>query len=1010
MSFDEQDLIDFKAEATDLLETAEKSLLSLDQGADFRPMFDSVFRSLHNLKGGASMMELERLQEHAHEFENELMKFKDADSIPKPQIGVFLKAVDVARAILNNENVKFEFQTTIPPTDDISSPKDLSLDASSPSLDIDTSTTDISEASEISNPENLAEEFVAESEEILERISFSLQRLEKDHANKEEIDQLYREAHSLKGGAYLLSYRVLGDLAHGMESALEPIREGTHTTTTELFDILFKCISVIEKIIKSIKSTSSDTEFKNVVNLATQALSAVAARLPMHTAVSTTVPPPSEHDVHTQEPAAEHVKTSKDTESSNSIRVPTSLLDSLMNLMGEMVLVRNQVLQYSNKSDDPEFLSMSKKLNTITTEIQDEMMKTRMQPIGNILNKFNRVVRDLSHELGKNIQIVLSGTETELDKSLLESIKDPLTHIVRNACDHGIESTEARRNSKKSEMGTIHIKAYHEGGQVVVEIADDGKGLNRDTILNKAIEKGIVQSSQIPALSEKDIFNFIFAPGFSTAAQITNVSGRGVGMDVVRTNIEKIGGVVDIASSLGKGTTIKLKIPLTLAIVPALIVKYAQQTYAIPQVKLEELVRVDTNSNESGIEILHGVPVYRLRGNILPLVDLGRVLGLNQNTSDYKNKITNIAVLNAEHNFFGLIIDEIQDTADIVVKPLNRLLKSLQAYSGATILGDGSIALILDVMGISKIADISYETHGNHADSLQDNKQKNNQEIQDFLVVSLNSPTKHAIPLSYVHRLEEFRKTSVEYSGHQPVIRYRDVILPIVYANKALEYHSDSADSSEILSVIVIEKSKCFYGIVVNQIVDTLSTASEVELSNQKSKNIFGSLNTGDELIVIINPFELIAQVLPDINLISETPKNRIEKTVNNSAPHILLVEDTVFFRKTIRSILEKSGYHVTTATDGKEAIDILDSSRTEFSLIVSDIEMPNMNGFELAQKVRVHSKYADLPMLAVSSKADEKYLQRGLDCGFNLYLEKLNTENLLNSVHSLLNLKKEAV
>jgi two-component system, chemotaxis family, sensor kinase CheA len=718
------------------------------------------------------------------------------------------------------------------------------------------------------------------------------------------------------------------------------------------------------------------------------------------------------------EKEAEEFVSEADEIEVSSIRVPVALLDSLMTLMGEMVLVRNQVLQYSSKSEDLELLSMSKRLNVVTSEIQGEMMKTRMQPIGNVLSKFNRVVRDISQELGKNITLNLHGTEIELDKSLLEAIKDPLTHIVRNSCDHGIETPEVRKQGGKSNMGVVDIKAYHEGGQVIIDIADNGKGLNKDVLLKKALENGLLNSTTSNKLSEKEIFNLIFAPGFSTATKVTNLSGRGVGMDVVRTNIERIGGTVELSSVTGAGTSIKIKIPLTLAIVPALIVKCGTGTFAIPQVKLEELIRVDQSTTQNKFEFLHGSPVYRLRGNILPLVDLNNILQLDQKTKDsYENKTLNIAVLNAEQNSFGIIIDEIQDTADIVVKPLNRLIKSLQVYSGATVLGDGSIALILDVLGMSKVAQINRaKILTNDACLDLSETKKHDQEIQDFILLKLNSRTKHALPLVYVNRIEEFKAESVEYSGLQRVIRYHDAILPLISASEQLGYgHSSSAQEAAILSVIVVEKAGVLYGLEVDQIIDSLKTNIEINTNLNSHAGIFGNINTKEELIVVINPFELIAKAFPEIHAeVQAQPKLKevqaVVQTHHNEIKNILLVEDTAFFRKAIKAVLDKAGFNVTIAYDGQDAVDFLNRNQMHIDMIVSDIEMPRMNGFSLAEYVRKHPKYREVPMLAISSRADKDFMSAGKKAGFNLYLEKLKPEILISSMNELILSSKKAV
>ncbi|MGZ3768338.1 MAG: chemotaxis protein CheW [Bdellovibrio sp.] len=987
MSFSEQEIEEFKAEALELLELAEKSLLGVDQGdTDYRKSFDAAFRCFHSLKGASGMMDLVDLQHHMHELENVLVKFKDSDSIPREYISFFLKGIDDSRNLLAGK------------------------DKSNPLADDMTGLADVPSAKPASTasvlPESAVQEFICECNEIVERISEGLQALEKQNFTKDTIDGLYRDIHSLKGSAYLFSYNNLGNLSHAMESSLEGVRNGTHAPSKKLIDQLFKSLKIVEVIVEKINLKQPEDEFAIIVTIISKTLIAAAKELPVIVAEEQPVTEENLNIPSSEEEAKQNRSAVAKEEGASSIRVSISLLDNLMTLMGEMVLVRNQVLQFANRSEDLEFLSMSKRLNAVTSEIQGEMMKTRMQPIGNVLTKFNRIVRDLSHELNKSISLNLFGAETELDKSLLEAIKDPLTHIVRNSCDHGIETAEQRKKSGKPAAGQINIKSYHEGGQVVIEISDDGKGLDKEMILKKAVEKGLASEEKTQKLSEKEIFNLIFAPGFSTAAKVTNVSGRGVGMDVVRTNIERIGGTVDVSSVVGTGTMIKIKIPLTLAIIPALIVTSSGSTFAVPQVKLEELVRVDQSNAENRIEVLHGAPVLRLRGNILPLVDLNAVLNSQARHSfNYENGIINIAVLNAEQSSFGLIIDEVQDTADIVVKPLNNLLKSLRIYSGATILGNGAVALILDVLGMSKMAQIGLEKVANAASSQETMESLNAlSDTQDYLLIQLNSPTKQGLVLSYVHRLEEFQKKDVEYSGNQRVIRYRNNILPLINANEKLGY-GPSNSSNEVIPVVVIHKGGQLFGIEVDEIIDTLSTTIEMDTALVKQPGIFGSLNTRDELVVVIDPFEIISLAFPNLSTTFESRAAFANGSSGDSQSkgHILLVEDTVLFRKLIRTILENDGYRVTMANNGEEALNAFKNKPENFDLIISDIEMPKIDGYQLARSIRKNSSCSQIPMIAVSSLADAKHVNEGFKAGFNIYLEKLNQDLLLSSAAKLI-------
>lgn len=884
MSLSDEEFTEFKQEALELLEGAESSLLVLDKNPEqfIKITFDAVFRAFHSLKGAAGMMELTRIQGHTHELETILMAFKGKTELPQEYVSLFLRGIDATRTMLDGKDVDFDYSANsteskiIPVTEKL----------------VVTSVAPISSPVKSSNiPEEVLKEFVDEGQELLERLNKNMEIVEREPLRAEVIDEIYRDIHSLKGSAFLFSFNHLGSITHAMETSLESVRGGAKSIAENLMHLLLDSLKLIEEGLQKVKLQGQDED----IALAVKALVGKLSLLPnenleksnhpssFKASIEKTIDSPADvsreadHNISLSSPGTSAKlphNQGKDAEQSTSIRVSVSLLDSLMTLMGEMVLVRNQVLQFSNNSEDLELLSMSKRLNVVTSEIQAEMMKTRMQPIGNVISKFTRVVRDLSHELKKNIQLQLMGTETEVDKSLLEAIKDPLTHIVRNSCDHGIELPEIRKAAGKSETGTIHIRSYHEGGQVVVEVADDGKGLNADVLLSKAIEKGIVTQAQASKMSEKEIFNLIFAPGFSTASKVTNLSGRGVGMDVVRTNVEKIGGTIDMVSQLGKGTTIKLKIPLTLAIVPALIVRCGQGLFAIPQVKLEELLRVDHSTSEVRIEMIHGSPVYRLRGSILPLIDLNKILGIkNQNTpGNYNEGIVNIAVLNNDKSTFGVIIDEVQDTADIVVKPLNRLLKSLQVYSGATILGDGAVALIFDVLGISKLANIENEKTKDEQDRKLGHSDSSPQHgIQKhYLLVKLNSNTRHAIPLESVHRLEEFLISQVEMSGFQRVIRYRDIILPLIDTSAALGYGARDIVHEKI-PVIVINQGNEYFGMEVTEILDTLSTSTQVVKTSHSHLGISGNLNLKEELVVVVDPKEVIEKSLQEITPTSKT-------------------------------------------------------------------------------------------------------------------------------------------
>lgn len=951
---------EFKVEILETLERAEQALLGFDQLPDNQPssaLYDEVFRAYHNIKGAAGMMEWNELQHHVHQLENVLMQSKETASIPKHLISWFLKGNDATRAIMANEPFEFNYEVSANPA-------------------VANTVT-----AEVPNQESLPEEFFAEVAEGLERISNALIHMEADQGDKNLLDALYRDIHSIKGAVQLFGLAEASTLAHAMENSLEAERgKDTFEIDKAHVSTLLLCVDLMNQCVHNSGSADMQKEVNFMANLlapfsAQSHKTSESKPQPHVQEIKAEVKPEPKIESKTQAIAREAQAASApagEEKSDSTIRVQVSLLDRLMTLMGEMVLVRNQVLQYSNKTDDLEFLNLSQKLDVVTSELQEETMKTRMQPIGNVLTKFQRVVRDLSSSLNKKINLNLYGVETELDKTLIEAVKDPLTHIVRNACDHGIESPETRSQNGKSETGTISIRAYHEGGQVIVDISDDGKGLSREKLINKAIEKGIIDSAKAERMSDREVQALIFAPGFSTAEKVTNVSGRGVGMDVVKSNIEKIGGLVDISSTEGEGTKITLKIPLTLAIVPAMIVRSENDRFAIPQVKLVELVRVERNA----IEMVQGRPIYRLRGNILPLIEMKEVLGTK--VDEFSDDAINIVVLNSESHIFGLVVDEILDTADIVVKPLARFLKPISINSGATVLGDGNVAFIMDVLGIAQ-KHLGAGTHSESKSVSDKYSEFGNSELElrEFVLVGLGSQTKHAIPLSVVSRMEEIKTSTIELSGYQRVIRYRSGILKIVNLNEILGYPNKQIEK-EITQVIVAKIEDQLFGLEVDHIIDVLSTRDYLDESLSTHDAITGNLVTQSEIIVVVD--------VDKVYELSQPKKTNRAVTAGNK---ILLVEDTDSIRNRVAQGLIDGGYEVECAIDGIDGLRKIAEHKCGFDLIISDIEMPKMNGYDFARKVRGISQLKNVPLIAFTTKSNPDELKEAKAAGFNTFLEK---------------------
>jgi two-component system, chemotaxis family, sensor kinase CheA len=580
---------------------------------------------------------------------------------------------------------------------------------------------------------DIVQDFLVESYENLDRLDRELVGLEKNPDDREALASVFRTIHTIKGTCGFLGFNKLEAVAHVGENLLTRLRDRQLTLNPEITTALLSMVDAVRQMLSGIEKSGQEGERDDSLLIATltrlQQQSAAVVPNIGDLLIERAAVTQEEVQLALQQQAkgdprrigeilvekgvvrpadlvdalrVQQASRASSTVSDSTIRVDVGLLDKLMNLVGELVLARNQVLQFANRLKDPGFLAASQRLNLITTELQERVMKTRMQPIGNIWGQFPRTVRDVALGCGKKVAIEMEGKETELDKTIIEAIKDPLTHLVRNSVDHGIELPEERVKWGKDPTGRLILRAFHEGGQVIIEISDDGAGLNVERIHQKATERGVITAEQATRMTEREIFNLIFLPGFSTAAKITNVSGRGVGMDVVKTNVERIGGTVDVQSTFGQGTTIRVKIPLTLAIIPALVVTCGGDRYAIPQVSLLELVRLEADEAGKKIELVHGSPVYRLRGRLLPLVYLNQELKLAPDVRAASNGdgAVNIVVLRADERQFGLVVDKINDTEEIVVKPLRKQLKTVKTFAGSSIMGDGKVALILIALSL----------------------------------------------------------------------------------------------------------------------------------------------------------------------------------------------------------------------------------------------------------------------------------------------------------------------
>ena len=735
--------------------------------------------------------------------------------------------------------------------------------------------------------DDIVKDFVVDSYENLERIDRELVSLEKQPDALEIITRIFRSIHTIKGVCGFLSFSKLREVCHAGESLLGCLRDSRLALNGDIADALLAMVDGIREILSCIEKTRTEGD-KNYADLIGR-LNAQYEKAGPPPAVPVArgrsklldlleldkVPKEPQESPAPEAPLTDdapsvavvtplvplHTTAAVSSLWEKGIRVDIDLLDRLMTLVGELVLARNQILQYTGQSANGVFTAASQRLDAITTELQEGVMKTRMQPIGTIWSRFPRLVRDVAAACGKEVHLEMSGMDTDLDKTLIEAIKDPLTHLVRNSVDHGIEAPDLRVAAGKKREGRLTLGAFHEGGFVNIEIADDGAGINFDKVKNKAIQMGLIQAEAAAQLSYKEIVSLIFLPGFSTADHVTEISGRGVGMDVVKTNIERIGGTIDIDTSPNEGTKMNVKVPLTLAIIPALMVVCGYERFAIPQSSLLELVRLDGQDATDAIESINGTPVYRLRDHLLPLVHLREQLELEPLQG--LRETINIVVLQSAGKQFGLIVDAVRDTEEIVVKPLAKQLQGLGVYAGATILGDGSVALILEVLGLAQRSHVLAKSEERVVKKPDIEFLPGVGGLQSVLLFNTPVGSQMAIPLAKVARLEAFSRDALEHVGGRDVVQYRDEIMPLIHLADVLPEYSardDSGNISDLLHVVVYSQRGRSVGLVIGHILDIVQAPTIMQTAGTRS-GVEGSAVVGGKVTEMLRVEDIVRSV-----------------------------------------------------------------------------------------------------------------------------------------------------
>jgi two-component system, chemotaxis family, sensor kinase CheA len=832
--------------------------------------------------------------------------------------------------------------------------------------------------------DDLLREFLTETNENLERVDAEIVRFEHEPNNSEILGNIFRLVHTIKGTCGFLGLPRLEALAHATETLMSRFRDGM-PVTSDAVTLVLTAIDRIKVILAEIEEKESedggdDSDLIEQLRHSAEHAGARPGPAPEAPSSAQAFPAPRGHTEAKDLPREKEVGREERERSANySIRVQVETLDNLMTRVSELVLTRNQLLEIVRRHEESDFNVPLQRLSNVTAELQEGVMKTRMQPIGNAWQKLPRIVRDLCTELGKDIELEMHGANTELDRQVLEMVKDPLTHLVRNCADHGIESPEERLAAGKPRAGTIRLSACHQGGHIIIEIADDGRGLDVERIRALAVEHGLMNESELAAKSDSEICNLIFMPGFSTAARVTSISGRGVGMDVVRANVEQIGGTVELKSVPKAGTTFSIKIPLTLAIVSALIVEASGERFAIPQLSVLELVRA---GGAHRIEWIKETPVLRLRKELLPLVYLNGILRLDESKPDHGF----IVVMQVGNQVFGLVVDGLFHTEEIVIKPMSSKLRYIGAFSGTTILGDGAVIMIIDPNGIVQalgraspvLARAQEAETRNAADTA-------GQVLTPLLVFRAGSQQPKAVPLSLISRLEEIDCGRIEQSNDQHLVQYRGQLMPLLCIDGQTKIKTDG-----VQPVLVFSERDRSMGLLVDEIVDIVEQQLDIEIVSEQP-GVLGSAVVKGRATEVIDVGHFLPQAFADW-------LDRRDARPVPVAPKVLLVDDSAFFRDMLAPLIKAAGYQVVTVASATKALAEL-SSGTAVDIVVTDIEMPEMDGFALATTLRQDPRTAALPVIALSAMVSTDAIQRGRRAGFHDFVAKFDRAGLIAAI-----------
>jgi two-component system, chemotaxis family, sensor kinase CheA len=879
--------------------------------------------------------------------------------------------------------------------------------------------------------DELLQDFLAETGENLETVDLELVRFEQEPDNEGILRNIFRLVHTIKGTCGFLGLSRLEALAHAAETVMGQFRDGA-SATPDAVTLILSTIDRVKEILADLGRAGQEPHgddhdlidalehlARDVEQSGTgQSAAAVdpepssterelrpgevsldelerafretegpePGRQDMPTEIAaTTVPPPLARHAAAAETIPAEMPGDAKTAAAQTLRVNVGTLEHLMTMVSELVLTRNQLLEIARRENDSSYKVPLQRLSHITAELQDGVMKTRMQPIGNAWAKLPRIIRDLSAELDKKITLVLDGADTELDRQVLELIKDPLTHMVRNSADHGIETAAERRSLGKPEHGVIKVSAFHEGGQITIEVKDDGKGLDLTRIRRKAADAGLAPDSEIERMTDDQIARFIFHPGLSTAGKVTSVSGRGVGMDVVKSNVDAIGGLIDITTETGKGTTISVKIPLTLAIVSALIVLSGQQRFAIPQSVVRELVRVKADS-EHQIENINGAPVLRLRDRLLPVIAMSSLMGLAKTVASEGF----IVVTQVGSRQFGIMVDAVFHTEEIVVKPMSAKLRHVQMFSGNTILGDGAVVLIIDPNGISRMVG-TVDGEAGRDQAMEALRAGTAADLVTMLIFRSGGTGFKAIPISVVTRLEEVDATKIEFSAGRAMLQYRGKLMPVVPASPDIEIRSEGMQA-----LIIFSDGERTMGMAVDSIVDIVDEKLDIELSQTSGDtDVIGSAVIRGRATDILDVAHFLPKAHPD------WLQGQRRDGHGAAAHHILLVDPSAFFREMLSPVLKAAGFRVTLAGTVSEAETAL-RRHPDIMASVVDVEAENGAGFAFVEGLRQNETGSQLAVIALAAFASLEIATRARELGIQQTVAKFDRKGLIAALADL--------